>query len=123
MIHGVANGASAAQATIEAAMRAHEAASKRIEAQMSAAGGGPGALQGAPDAAGDFAKLLGKGLRAANAEVVQVDNLPADILAGKVTDFHEIAARIKQSELTYKFALEVRNKLIDAYRETMRMSV
>ena len=42
---------------------------------------------------------------------------------GGIQDFHELAAHLKQSELTFKFALEVRNKLIDAYRETMRMSV
>ena len=48
---------------------------------------------------------------------------PAEMAAGGVQDFAELAARLKQSELTFKFALEVRNKLIDAYRETMRMSV
>jgi len=45
------------------------------------------------------------------------------LLGGGATDFHQVAAQIKRSELTFKFALEVRNKLIDAYRETMRMSV
>ena len=120
MIQGIGSGASTAQAAIEAALRAHETASKRIEAELANAGAQSAGARGVE---GDFAKALGDGLRAANAEVAKVDSLPADMLAGKVSDFHEIAARIKQSELTYKFALEVRNKLIDAYRETMRMSV
>jgi flagellar hook-basal body complex protein FliE len=34
-----------------------------------------------------------------------------------------VAARLKESELSLRFSLEVRNKLIDAYREIMRMSV
>ncbi|MEO6709935.1 MAG: flagellar hook-basal body complex protein FliE [Planctomycetota bacterium] len=120
MIQGVGNGASLAQVAIEAALKAHEAASKRIEAQLANSAGSL-----APNAAppGDFTKALSEGLRSANAQVRQIDDLPTEIVTGKVSDFHEIAAQIKTSELTFKFALEVRNKLIDAYRETMRMNV
>jgi flagellar hook-basal body complex protein FliE len=120
MIQGVGSGASMAQAAIEAALKAHEAASKRIEAQLA-----NGARAAAPNviAPGDFTKALTDGLRSANAQVNQIDSLPTDMLTGKIADFHEIAAQIKTSELTFKFALEVRNKLIDAYRETMRMNV
>jgi len=120
MIQGVASGASTAQVAIEAALKAHAAASKRIETELANAGAQPAASKSVES---DFVKTLGEGLRGANAEVAKVESLPAEMLAGKVSDFHEIAARIKQSELTFKFALEVRNKLIDAYRETMRMSV
>ncbi len=52
-----------------------------------------------------------------------VDELPAKLVTGEIKDFHELAGQLKRSELTFKFALEVRNKLIDAYREVMRMSV
>jgi len=109
-----------AQVAIEAALKAHEAASRRIEAQLANSAG-----SSAPTAAAssDFTKALSEGLRSANAQVRQIDALPTDIVTGKIADFHEIAAQIKTSELTFKFALEVRNKLIDAYRETMRMSV
>ena len=51
------------------------------------------------------------------------DRLVDDVLAGKVTDFHEAASKLKEAELGMKFALEVRNKFVDAYREVMRMSV
>lgn len=123
MIQGIGGQASSAQVAIEAALKAHASASKRIEAQLADAASRVSA-PGAPNAAGvDFSKALGDGLRAANAEVNKVDALPAEMIVGNVADFHEIAAQIKQSELTFKFALEVRNKLIDAYRETMRMNV
>ncbi|HUR27293.1 MAG TPA: flagellar hook-basal body complex protein FliE [Planctomycetota bacterium] len=120
MIQGIGNSASTAQASIEAALKAHEAASKRIEAQLARAGD-PLASTGA--AASGFTQALSDGLRGANAQVQRVDELPEAMVTGKVSDFHEIAAQIKTSELTFKFALEVRNKLIDAYRETMRMNV
>ena len=31
--------------------------------------------------------------------------------------------QLKQAEISFRFAMEVRNKLIDAYREVMRMNV
>jgi flagellar hook-basal body complex protein FliE len=77
----------------------------------------------ASSSASGFTQALADGVRSADAQVSAVDALPSELVAGRVSDFHEIAAQIKQSELTFKFALEVRNKLIDAYRETMRMSV
>jgi flagellar hook-basal body complex protein FliE len=121
MIQSVGNGgASLAQTAIEAALKAHADASRRIERQLAEAGG---ASSPAQTAGADFGKLVGEGLRSAEAQVQRIDELPRDMVVGKVSDFHEIAAQIKQSELTFKFALEVRNKLIDAYRETMRMSV
>ena len=46
-----------------------------------------------------------------------------DMLSGEVRGFHEVAARINSARITFEFAMEVRNKLIDAYRETMRMTV
>ena len=63
------------------------------------------------------------GLRATNAAVNAVDQVPQDMVTGVIRDFHELPGRLKQAELTFKFSLEVRNKLIDAYREVMRMSV
>lgn len=122
-IQAIGTQGSSALANIEAALKAHAAASKRIEAQLANASGAGAA--GAPQApvGADFTKALSEGLRNANQQVNSVDALPSDLVTGKIADFHEVAAQIKQSELTFKFALEVRNKLIDAYRETMRMSV
>lgn len=121
MIQGIGSGGgSLAQTAIEAALKAHADASKRIGKELAQAGG----TLSAPQSAGaEFSKLVSDGVKSANAQVNQIDALPSDMVVGKVSDFHEIAAQIKQSELTFKFALEVRNKLIDAYRETMRMSV
>ena len=82
---------------------------------------------GPEGAAGAFESSLGsavgRGIDALQAGAGTVERLPEKIVTGEVRDFHEIAGQLKRSELTFKFALEVRNKLIDAYREVMRMSV
>ena len=83
------------------------------------------AAQAAPEAvrAGDFGDALENGLNKVDASVRDTDRLVDDVVTGKVDDFHEVALRLKQSELSFRFAMEVRNKLVDAYREVMRMSV
>lgn len=71
----------------------------------------------------DFAGALKDGLKAVDAEVRAADALPQDVAMGRIEDFHEVAARLKRADLSFKFAMEIRNKLIDAYREVMRMPV
>lgn len=62
-------------------------------------------------------------LQQVNQEVRASDRLTEQVLTGQVTDFAQAAAQLKQSDLAFRFALEVRNKFVDAYREVMRMSV
>jgi flagellar hook-basal body complex protein FliE len=77
-----------------------------------------------PSTAGiDFERALDAGIEHVDREVRAAESLPVDLLTGKVDDFHEIAVQLKNAELSFKFAMEIRNKLIDAYREIMRMSV
>ena len=106
-----------ARVAIEAALRAQAEQARKVEAQVAQAFAPAAGAQPA------FASSLGQAVAGLEQNVRAVDALPAELVTGKVGDFHEVVARLKQSELTFKFALEVRNKLIDAYRETMRMSV
>ena len=111
-------GSSLARAAIEAALaRQSDAAAKASAPAL------PAAAEAAAGSPADFARAFGDGLRAVDAEVARADRLAADVVSGQVVDFHEAAAVLKQSELSLKFALEVRNKFVDAYREIMRMSV
>lgn len=71
----------------------------------------------------DFARALESGIRKVDEVVNSAESMPLDLLTGKVDDFHEIAVQLKSAELSFKFAMEIRNKLIDAYREVMRMTV
>src|SRR5690349_5290790 len=122
-------GSSLARAAIEAALRRQTEALQRMEraasaqdpSQIAAATQGLGSA--APAQRSEFASALVDGLRSVDAEVKKADALVEDVVAGRVTDFSEVAAQLKQSDLSLKFALEVRNKFVDAYREVMRMSV
>src|SRR5262245_4977767 len=69
-----------------------------------------------------FGRRLEAGLQRLDRQVQAADPLHSDLLAGKVDDFHEIAVQLKSAELSFRCAMEIRNKLVDAYREIMRMS-
>lgn len=133
MVDRIGQGGSLARAAIEAALKRQADAASRMKAAaegvVSGTAGMPAGIAGSPQqGAGtgevsSFSTALTDGLASLNSQVQNVDQLPVDVLQGKVTDFHAVAAQLKESELSMRFSLEVRNKFIDAYREIMRMSV
>jgi len=128
MVDGIGNGSGAlGREAIRAAMDAQSRAADRIRAAALDGPGGPGEMAGAEGAVQEtsksFADQLTEGVNAINGEVVRAEQLPSDFIAGKVEDFHEVAMQMKRADIGFRFALEIRNKLIDAYREVMRMNV
>lgn len=71
---------------------------------------------------GSFAQQLGSAIQS-------VDNmqLEADAEATKVANgagnLHEVALALEKADVAMRLALKVRNKVVDAYNEIMRMSV
>ena len=55
------------------------------------------------------------GLQKASDQTVQ------DFAAGKVEDVHEVMVAMNRADLSFRMMLEVRNKLLDAYQEVMRI--
>ena len=46
-----------------------------------------------------------------------------DYLTGRGGDLHNVLIDMERADLSFKTMVEVRNKLLDAYREIMRMQV
>ena len=112
-----------ASAAIEAALRRRSEALERLHRQAEEITGLASGEPRAAEQSSGFADELAEGVRALDESIEQSEHLAEALINGKVRDFHEVAAMIKQTDLTFKFALATRNKLIDAYREVMRMSV
>jgi flagellar hook-basal body complex protein FliE len=64
------------------------------------------------DAVGALGELSGK-----------ADASSLALAKGQPIDIHEVMLNTEQASLGFSVALQVRNKLIDAYQEVMRMSV
>ena len=71
----------------------------------------------------DFTAKLEDHIKELDSEAKRINDLPRALINGEIKDFHQIAVEIKKAEFSFRFALEIRNKLIDSYREVMRMNV
>lgn len=117
MVDRIGDGPSLARSAIESALKRHSDAVARVQRGPESS---PTISETSPSG---FSSALVDGIKDVDAQVKRADSLVEGVAGGQVQDFHEVAAALKQSELSLKFALEVRNKFIDAYREIMRMSV
>jgi len=107
-----------------AAQGIRQDAQKMFEAALDPGSAGASASVDAAKNASPVSTLA-EGLMSVNQEVqaASPDALAKDLISGEINSIHEVAMRINKAKLSFDFAMEVRNKLIEAYRETMRMGV
>lgn len=51
------------------------------------------------------------------------DDLMTKLAAGEDVDIHQVMIAADQADISFKIALGIRDKLVDAYKEISRMSV
>ena len=73
-------------------------------------------------APGHFGKLFENLLGGANEMGLEARQSVDGLLKGEVTDVHEVMVAVNKADLSFRFLVEVRNKLIDAYKELMTNS-
>lgn len=78
--------------------------------------------QGAGVAA-NFGEMLGKALNKVNEAQVQSSTAQLEFLIGEVQDIHQVTIAGEKAKLTVQLAVEVRNKMVEAYQEISRMHV
>ena len=71
----------------------------------------------------DFGKALGKSLQKVNKQQGEADASIIDLLSGKNDDVNSVIASVAKADMSFKLLVGVRNKLVEAYKETMKMSV
>ena|SRR5256885_1904505 len=77
-----------------------------------------------PKAAGgaSFAQDLGKAV--GDLDKVQLDaDHQANLVAQGAGNLHEVAISLEKADVAMRLAMKVRNKVVDAYNEIMRMGV
>ncbi|NDD93275.1 flagellar hook-basal body complex protein FliE [bacterium] len=72
---------------------------------------------------GSFLETLTKTLDEVNEEQLKADQSIKDIVAGKSKNIHETMLQVQKAELSLKTMMQVRNKILEAYKEIMRMQV
>jgi flagellar hook-basal body complex protein FliE len=77
--------------------------------------------QGAPPTS-SFADALGEALQAVDSAQVGADQEAAKLATG-AGNLHETALALEKADLSMRVATKVRNRLVDAYQEIMRMGI
>src|ERR1700722_12796716 len=74
-------------------------------------------------AGADFGSSLKQAVGALNQLGTTADSSSLAMAKGDLIDISEVMLNNEQASLGFSMALQVRNKLVDAYQEVMRMSV
>ncbi len=84
----------------------------------SAAGASP---KTKPDAS--FSNVIEGLLEKANTPQVQADQALQQLITGETDNVHDVVLSVVKADMSFRLALELRNRLTDAYQEIMRMQV
>ena len=88
----------------------------------------PGALlpaSAAPTTPGQaaFGQLITEGLQGVN-EQLKASQVDLQQLAlGDAQNLHEVMIRLEESRISFQLVMQVRNRLLEAYQDVMRMQV
>ena len=76
-----------------------------------------------PEATGEvsFTDQLREALTETNESQVKAQEVADDYASGKQNDLHGTMITMAQADIQLRFATNVRNRVIEAYREVMRM--
>jgi len=78
---------------------------------------------GAADQGKTFSDILRNSVDKVNEMQVQADTAIKELVAGRSKNIHETLLTIERADTSLKLMMQVRNKILDAYREIMRMQV
>lgn len=71
----------------------------------------------------NFQEMVLKGMGSVNQEMNKAGQVSQEFLTGGKHDLHEVMIALDQADLSFRYMTQVRNKVLDAYSEMMRMQV
>jgi flagellar hook-basal body complex protein FliE len=80
-------------------------------------------LKPADSGAGAFGQLIGNVLRDANQSQNEASAAIAQLAAGKTDNVHQVMIALGKAEISFNYMLEIRNRLLDAYKQVMQMQI
>ncbi len=84
-----------------------------------------GANEGASEAGGTktFGEFIKEMVNETNTTGIAADSKMKDVAAGRNKDLHGAVLAMEKADIQFRMLTQVRNKVIEAYREIMRMQV
>ena len=70
-----------------------------------------------------FSEILSKSMGAVNGQMQEADQLVQGLASGQHANIHETMIAMEKSGISFRMMTKVQQKVIDAYREVMRMQL
>ena len=70
-----------------------------------------------------FVQHMKEGIEAVNKTQIESDKMAVDLSTGNKQNIHEAMLASSHAELKFNLMVKLRNKVLDAYQEVMRMQV
>lgn len=71
----------------------------------------------------NFGDLLKQAMQEVNQVSAQAEGEARNLMTGESADMHTAMLAVQKADLSFQMMMAVRSKLIDAYREVMRMQM
>jgi len=78
---------------------------------------------GKPEEGASFGDVLKSAISTANELQKQSDAEIQKLMAGETQDLHTTMIAVQKADLSFQMMMQVRNKIVQAYQEIMRMQV
>jgi len=72
---------------------------------------------------GSFGDKILESIHKVNDQQNQANLSILDLMTGKQQDINTVVAEVAKADMSFKLLVGVRNKLVEAYKETMRMQI
>lgn len=72
---------------------------------------------------GNFASILKEAIDKVNKLQKRAEQLSNDFAEGKISNIHEVIIEAEKASLALRLTVEVRNRIVEAYRDIMRMQI
>lgn len=70
-----------------------------------------------------FASMLKQSIEKVNEAQIQSDNMTNKLARGENVDLHQVMVASQKASISLQATMEIRNKVIEAYQEVLRMQV
>lgn len=75
------------------------------------------------NSSGNFSDWIIRELREVDSSIQEVEGAAKSVISGDIENLHHIMSRISDAEIKLQFALQVRDKALEAYQEILRMQL
>lgn len=76
-----------------------------------------------PQGAGSFGAMVTQGLQQVNEQLLATQGDLQALAVGDVQNLHQVMVRMEESRIAFQLMMQVRNRLLEAYQDVMKMQI